>query len=260
MDNHENQEKSTEIANVSGQQVASRNEQSEVGQMFASLVELATNPEVDAEKMGALADLQLKMLDHKKQEEFNHDKIAALFEMPTITRRGAITNKAGGVQSRYSKFEDIHRAVMPILRKHNLMISFNVGNSGQMVTVQPILSHVNGYVEKGSEMALPIDTTGSKNGTQGAGSAASYGKRHTMKAMLNIIEDGEDNDGQGAGVKYIEKTDWQEELIDEGRNAALGGLGAYNEWFKAQSNMKRGFLVDSGEHEKLKVAAQNHEG
>lgn len=246
------------VANVSGQQIASRPEQSEVAQMFAGLVELAKNPDVDADKMGALADLQLKMLNHKQQEEFNRDKIAALLEMPTISKAGAIKNKAGAVQSRYARFEDIHRAVVPILRRHNLVISFNVGNSGQMVTVQPILSHANGYVEKGSEMALPIDTTGSKNGTQGAGSAASYGKRHTMKAMLNIIEDGEDNDGQGAGVKYIEKADWQEELIDEGRKAALGGIASYEAFFKGQSAMRRGYLVDCGEHENLKAAAANH--
>ena len=250
--------KEADIANVDSQKISNRKEKSEVAQMFAGLVELAKSPDVDAGKMGALADLQLKMINHKQQEEFNRDKIAALLEMPAISKGGAIKNKAGAVQSRYAYFEDIHRAVVPILRRHNLAISFNLGNSGQMVTVRPILSHTNGYVERGSEMSLPIDTTGSKNGTQGAGSAASYGKRHTMKAMLNIIEDGEDNDGQGAGVKYIEKADWQEELIDDGRKAALGGIDSYEAFFKSQSAMRRGFLVDSGEHEKLKVAAQNH--
>ena len=68
--------------------------------MFASLVELAKNPDVDADKMGALADLQLKVLKHKQQEEFNRDKIAALLEMPTISKAGAIKNKAGAVQSK----------------------------------------------------------------------------------------------------------------------------------------------------------------
>lgn len=233
---------------------------SEVAQMFDSLVALAKNPDVDPSKMAALVDLQTKMMGYKQQEEFNRDKIAALFEMPHITKAGAIKNKNGGIQSRYALFEDMHRAVVPILRRHNLVISFNVGYSGQMVTVQPILSHVNGYVEKGSEMALPIDTTGSKNGTQGAGSAASYGKRHTMKAMLNIVEDGEDNDGRGAGSKLIEREDWQGELIHDARKAALGGLASYEGYFKGLSAMKRGYLVDCGEHENIKAAAQSHGG
>ena len=247
------------VADAGGQQVASRSEPSEISQMFASLVELAKNPDVDAEKMAALADLQLKMLKHKQQEEFNRDKIAALWEMPSITKKGAIKNKAGSVQSRFAYFEDILRVVKPILRRHNLAISFNVGNAGQMVTVQPILSHSNGYVEKGAEMSLPLDTTGSKNGTQGAGSAASYGRRHTIKAMLNIVEEGEDNDGQGAGVKYIERADWQETLVDEGRQKATEGMAAYEAFFRDQSAMRRGFLVDSGEHDKLKVAATDHD-
>lgn len=217
--------------------------------MFASLVELAKDPNVDPAKMTSLVDLQMKMMDYAKQEEFNKAKIAAIMEMPTISQRGAITNKSGGIQSRYSRFEDIHRAVKPILLKHGLAISFNVGNTGNMVTVQPILSHTNGYVEKGEAMALPIDTTGSKNGTQGAGSAASYGKRHTLKAMLNIVEGGEDNDGQGAGGG--------DPLYEEAQQAASCGMAAYQRWFKEDIDVtKRAKLVANGWHEDFKTMAQ----
>ena len=103
-------------------------------------------------------------------------------------------------------------------------------------------------------MVLAVDTSGSKNATQGAGSSASYGKRHTYKAMLNIIEDGEDNDGAGSTV--VEKEDWQTKLIDEARTAAAGGLDAYIGWYRQQTNMHRGYLVDQGEHAKLKEAAR----
>lgn len=216
---------------------------SETAKMFALVIEAARDPNVDAGKMTSLVDLQMKMMDYSKQEEFNKDKIAALFDMPRIAKNGAITNRTGGVQSRYSKFEDIHKAVMPILRKHNLVISFNVGNQGQMVTVQPILSHVNGFVEKGEQMALPIDTTGSKNGTQGAGSAASYGKRHTMKAMLNIIEDGEDTDGRAMS-----------ELEIEASNAASCGSEAYARWYGDRTREEKLELV-KGRHEQFKSDA-----
>jgi ERF superfamily len=224
--------------------------------MLSSVVSAARDPSVDADKMVTMANLAMQLQDRERESEFNRAKMAAIMEMPAITKRGAITNKAGGVQSRYSKFEDIHRAVMPILRKHGLAISFNVGNQGGMVTVQPILSHVSGFTEKGEAMALPIDTTGSKNGTQGAGSAASYGKRHTIKAMLNIIEAGEDDDGQSAGGGPLDRLTPQErELLALGNAAAQQGAQTYAEWFGLLSAAEKGWLVYTGRHEELKQAS-----
>lgn len=217
------------------------------GNILAMVLEAARDPNIDAAKVETMANLAMRMKDREQEEQFNRDKIAALMEMPSIAKNGAILNKQGGVQSRYSKWEDIHRIVKPILERHNLAISFNVGHSGQMVTVQPILSHRNGYVEKGGEMVLPIDTTGSKNGTQGAGSAASYGKRHTAKAMLNIVEHGVDDDGQSAGGgsadPYDMLTDAERRLVDEGRREASGGLESYAAWFKALPPDQRGLLA-----------------
>lgn len=212
--------------------------------MFQSLVELAKDPSVDAGKMTSLVELQMKMMDYSKQEEFNKSKIAALQEMPSITKRGEILNKERGVQSRFSKFEDINKVVKPILARHNLAISFNVNHNSQAVTVQPILSHTNGHVEKGGEMSLPLDTQGSKNGTQGAGSSTSYGKRYTMVAMLNLIEDGTDTDG------------YETILIDEGAAAASCGTEAYERWFKDQKREDKIKLHASGKHDQYKADAK----
>lgn len=216
-------------------------------EMFASLVDLAKDPSVDPQKMTALVDLQMKMMDYSKQEEFNKAKIAAIMEMPAIGKRGEIKNK-GVIQSRYSRFEDIYRVVKPILQRHGLAISFNVGNSDKMVTVQPLLSHTNGHVEKGEFMSLPLDTSGAKNSTQGAGSASQYGKRYTMKAMLNIVDEGADNDGQGAGG---------DPLYQEAQAAASCGLAAYARWYKEDiDTAKRAKLVANGWHETFKEIAE----
>lgn len=216
-------------------------------EMFASLVELAKDPQVDPAKMTSLVDLQMKMMDYTKQEEFNKAKIAAIMEMPAIGKRGEIRNNAGKVQSRYSRFEDIYRIVKPILQRHGLAISFNVGNSDKMVTVQPLLSHTNGHVEKGEFMSLPIDTSGAKNSTQGAGSASQYGKRYTMKAMLNIVDEGADDDGKGAGG---------DPLYEEAQAAASCGMAAYARWFKEDiDTTKRAKLVANGWHDKFKELA-----
>jgi hypothetical protein len=235
-------------------------------QLLNDIVRASRDPSVDAAKTTALANLAMQMQDREAERRFRMAKHKAVLQMPRITKNGAITNKTGQVQSRYSKFEDIHRVVTPILAEHNLIISFNVGHEGQMVTVQPILAYSDGdlaFEEKGGEMVLAVDTTGSKNATQGAGSAASYGKRHSLKAMLNIIEDAEDDDGQqgkGAGG-YDSLSDDHKALIDESRQQALLGTDVYADWFKALDPQRRGFLgfnyTETGEtwHEQNKVAA-----
>ena len=239
---------------TAGQGTVVKAEKTDIQTMFDQIMRAAENPNVDPAKMTALVDLQMKMMDYNKLEQFNQDKIAALFEMPSITKRGAISNSSGKVQSRYSKFEDIHKAVKPILARHNLAISFDISSTpdGRLVTVTPILSHANGYVEKGGAMPLAVDTTGSKNATQGAGSAGSYGKRHTMKAMLNIVEDGEDNDAA--------TTSAEDDLIADGQNAASCGVEKYQRWWTSDlTKDQQLFLVNGGHHERNKKAALKHD-
>jgi hypothetical protein len=235
---------------------------SEAGKMLAMIHDAATNPNVDAQKMVTLADLAIKLQDRERENAFRRAKVAALFETSQlrITKRGAILNKAGGIQSRYSKFEDIHRVVTPIFARHQLAVSFKVGQAGNMVTVRPVLTHANGYQEEGDAMPLAIDTTGSKNATQGAGSAASYGKRHTLKALANIIEDNEDDDGQGAGGAKAGLQPHEQELVDEANDAARRGSTAYETFFQGRTPAERGWLVYSGRHEQLKQAATIGDG
>lgn len=230
---------------------------SESDRMLAMIHDAATNPDVDAQKMVTLADLAIKLQDRERENEFRRAKVAALLETSQlrISRRGAILNGKGAVQSRYARFEDIHALVVPIFARHNLAVSFEVGQAGPQVTVRPVLTHANGYQEKGDAMPLAIDTTGSKNATQGAGSASSYGKRHTLKALANIVEDREDDDGQAAGGGGRKLTQQQEQLLNVARQAAGNGTDSYAAWFAGCSGAERGWLVYEGHHDQLKAEA-----
>lgn len=231
-----------------------KNESSALTEGYASIMAAATDPNVDASKMAALVDLQIKMMDYTKQEEFNKDKIAAIMEMPVIRKDGAILDKNNNVRSRFSTFEHLYTVVKPILSRHNLALTFATDTSEKQPTVTPILSHANGFVERGGAMLVPIEKP-NQSVTMGMAAAMSVtmGKRHTLKATLGIIEDGDD--GAAPRVQYIEREDWQNEVISDGQHAALKGPHAYAEWFQSLTNMRRGFLVDSGEHANLKESA-----
>jgi len=241
----------------------------DVMQIWESIERMAMNPEVDAAKFGTLVGIQTDLMDRAAQQAFTFAKNAAMMEMPVINKDSKIVHpgKNGSpdrIVGKYVKYENLRRVIDPILNAHGLRLTHEPGFSEEMKmpTVTAILSFVGqgmAWTEKGGAMVLPFDATGAKSGTQGSGSTLSYGQRYTACAMLGIVVEAVDDDGKGGGVKYIEKTDWQEELVAEGQRAALNGLGSYEAFFKSQSAMRRGYLVDSGEHENLKSAANNQQ-
>jgi hypothetical protein len=231
---------------------------SEVGRMFASLVELARDPDVDPQKITALVGAQRSMLEDMREQDFQTAMAKTRAAMPTITKDGKITNKNGDVQSRYAHFEAIDKIARPIAEANGLTYGFNVQGSPDgkvLVTCEVTHTGTHGSVTKQfGPMPLAVDTTGAKNATQGAGSALSYGRRHTLCAAFNIITAGEDNDGGPRKFAEIPGLN-PAELLDAAQVAATKGSESYATWFKSRSNMERGWLMDGGHHARLKDGA-----
>ena len=61
----------------------------------------------------------------------------------------------------------------------------------QVLTVR----HVSGHKEVYESPYMPLDTSGSKNNQQGAGSVAKYGRRYALIGAFNIFHVDEDVDG-----------------------------------------------------------------
>ena len=98
------------------------------------------------------------------------------------------------------------------------------------------------FVEEGGSLPFPIDNMGGKSPVQGVASSLSMGKRHTMKAFLNIREhDG--NTGEGGGAPAAQVTEQEQVLIEEARSAAMEGREAYEAYFKGLNAQQKGFLV-----------------
>jgi hypothetical protein len=209
-------------------------------QRMAMLREALTNPDVNPEKAIAMADLMWRMEDRERESEFNRAKIAAIRDMPAIYKRGTNTHTS----TRYAKFEDLHRAVMPVLARHGLTIDFRIGNEGRDITVQPLLRHENGFVEEGGIMRGPADEGKGRSAIQAVGSASSYLKRYTMRAMLNIIEDGEDDDGAGGASRQL--NDRQEQLLVDAQEAH--DRGQYHAWFNRLPVKDKALVIGRGDH------------
>jgi hypothetical protein len=169
-----------------------------VNQMIEVIERVAMNPEVDVEKMEKLLDMQERILDRQAQQEFDIAMANMQPELPVVAKKGIIYNKDGTtVRSKYAKFEDINKEVKPILSQYGFSMTFNVNQSGNEISVVGNLAHKAGHRESTS-ITLGPDVSGNKNAVQAVASSVSYGKRYTMSALLNLIFEDEDDDGENA--------------------------------------------------------------
>jgi len=157
------------------------------------IMQLASNPQCDLDKMDRLLSMHERMTAKQAQVEFNASMAAMQCDIPSIAERGK-----GHGTVRYATFEDINDVIKPIMQRHGFALTFKVVHHQGGINVTGILMHRSGHREQ-TTMLLPNDTSGSKNAVQAVGSSVSYGKRYVMSALLNITTRGEDDDGYAAG-------------------------------------------------------------
>lgn len=168
----------------------------------------AFDPSVDADKIGRLLTMAREFKADEAKIAYARAMIAMKPELPIIDRKGRIVIHEKGKEkieanvtqsTAYARWEDIDAAIAPVLAKHGFVLTFRTGAGPEgRITVTGILTHELGHSEE-STMPLPLDTSGSKNNVQAAGSSTSYGKRYTATALLNIRTKGEDDDGKSGG-------------------------------------------------------------
>jgi hypothetical protein len=160
---------------------------------------LARDPKLTVEKLATLVDLQLKIKKIEAETAFDLAYELMQPEIPIISRRGKVLNKQGGIQSRYSKYEDIRKVTDPIIRRFGFHVHFaTTWPETGVLEVIGYLTHKAGHTRE-SRFRSKADASGGKNEIQGLGSGVQYGRRYTLKDLLAIVEEGQDDDGQAHG-------------------------------------------------------------
>lgn len=184
---------------------------SEATTVLEVIASAARDPSVDVDKMLKLMDLHERIVARQAKAAYNAALAELQPKLPIIAERGGITNTAGKVQSKYALWEDVVKAIAPMLSEHGFALSFRIGRDTDRMTVTGILSHSAGHSEE-TTLSLPLDMSGSKNAVQGVGSTVSYGKRYVTQAMLNLAS-GDDDDGQGGTTDGTISAEQKDELV-----------------------------------------------
>lgn len=163
----------------------------ETSAWIAMIERLATNPDVNVDKLEKLLTMQERVQARNAEAEYNAAFAAMQPEIPVIVER----HEGDSGKWSYAALEDIVEAVRPILAKHGFALNHKTTwPDDNTVKVIGILKHRAGHSET-SEFKAKADNTGSKNGIQALGSSESYGKRYTTKDLLCIVTRGADDDG-----------------------------------------------------------------
>ncbi len=205
----------------------------------------AANPNVDIDKMERLLQMHERIVERNAKASYASALSAMQPHLPVITEKGKIivrdkVTKEVIQSTGYALWEDINEAIKPILADHGFALSFKTGIAADgKITVTGVLSHRDGHQEE-TTMALPHDSTGSKNAVQAVGSSTSYGKRYTASALLNITSRGEDDDGN----KAIEKPHDEPVAPPAKSSASLKKAGADGKdaWARLIEDLRRDFL------------------
>lgn len=164
--------------------------------------QLARDKNVDPGKLERMIAMQERVMAHNAKAAFDAAFAELAPKIPEMDEHGWITNKAGDVQSRYARHEDVQRVLRPLLAEHGFALKFKTHWPERgLVAVVGILTHREGHAES-SEFRAGADESGNKNPTQAFASTISYGQRYTTKDLLNITSRGQDNGGQSGTHKH----------------------------------------------------------
>jgi hypothetical protein len=168
------------------------------------------NPAIDVAKLKALLDMQRQVIADDAKAQFNRAFLRLQGKLPRVKKNGTLDYLQGKGDAKkpprkYAKWEDIMEAIQPLLQEEGFALRFDTaprqGDGGGLVVTGTLL-HAAGHSES-SSIPLPLDNSGGKNSLQGYGSTESYGQRYTTKALINLVWEGEDDDGTLGGVRFI---------------------------------------------------------
>lgn len=173
------------------------------------IAKAASDPNTDVAKMHGLLDVQERMMAKQAEIDFN----IAFGKMQKELSGFRIKKSGKTDRSSYARYEDIDEVIRPVMLKHGFNLRFSSLPEAGKLVVRGTLSHENGHsIDTVTPMSIDANPK-VMNSQQAIGSASSYAQRYIVKMLLNLVFEGEDDDGRSAGVKAI--SDQQAETLKD---------------------------------------------
>lgn len=177
---------------------------------FLALVEkVIDSPDVSAEKLEVLVNLQIKLEDRRAQKQYDAAIIAIRPNIKAVKWDKINRNTS----SRYASYPQIDKMLTPLLEQHGLAITFDTEpdpRPNMMIGCCDVM-HVGGHTKR-HRLPIPIDGQGPKGGgvmtgPQAVKSGVSYMIRTFVGMIFAIplLVDADDRDGNDVEPMINEK-------------------------------------------------------
>jgi hypothetical protein len=115
-------------------------------------------------------------------------------ELQPIKRSNVVYNKDGSIRYKYASFDDIVKAIQPLLKKYGLTFHFNAeyDKENQTITVHCIITHILGHQEVATFKA-PLALPDKMQFMQAYGSILTYAKRYSLSLALGLATEEDEN-------------------------------------------------------------------
>lgn len=173
-------------------------------------IKLASIPGIDKELLATILAANEREVARQAEQQFNVAFHAMRRRMPRIRKNGEVWYKNKETQRweksfTFARFEDVMISIEPVLEEHEFDLDFTTeqrAETGGGLVVTGFLRHTAGHSRRAS-IPLALDTSGGKNNIQAGASTFSYGKRYTTTMLLNLVMEGEDDDGNTGGTRFL---------------------------------------------------------
>lgn len=200
------------VARVEQKQELSVSENTAMVSMFERM---ASDPNVDVDKLERLMQMRERAVEREAESAFNIALSDAQARMGTI---GADANNPQ-TRSKYASYGKLDSVLRPIYTSSGFALSFDTGSDAPADCVRVLchVTHKAGH-SRTYHVDMPADGKGAKGGdvmtkTHAVGAGMSYGMRYLLKMIFNVAvgeydTDGNDPEDMAGGATEQMVTDW----------------------------------------------------
>lgn len=161
--------------------------------LIGAVIQTGITPESVSvvERLVALKERETKA---DAERQFATAFAALQMETPKIQAQKAVPDNAGNIRYKFAPYEDIWRAVRPLLNKHGFAVSYDQDIADTRVVVTCKLTHIGGHSQSNRFQCRIGSGPPKASEAQGDGAATTYAKRFALCAALGISIE-QDTDG-----------------------------------------------------------------
>ncbi len=146
------------------------------------------NPSVTPERLQAFLNIGRDLMADQARTAYNQAWEAMAPELPYVAENGLNTY----TNNRYAKWDDIHRACMPILRQFGFSVSFDSRKEGDVLYCIVVIRHRAGHEERPSFPFPWRDPSKGRSAADEVSAALTKAQRHAFRKAFNILSVGEE--------------------------------------------------------------------